>query len=129
MSLCANIIHINNIEAGETVSYGRTYVATKKTKIAVLPIGYADGYPRNLSNKAQVLVAGKRCNIVGTVCMDHMMIDVTEIQNVATGDEVILIGKLNDEEITAKELADLAGTIHYEIVTGIQKRVGRVYIG
>ena len=128
MNLCARIVHINTIKPGETVSYGRTFKAKRKTKIAVLPIGYADGYPRILSNKAQVLLHGKRCNVVGTICMDHTMVDVTDIDNVACGDEVVLIGKQGDLEITAKELADLAGTIHYEIVTGIQKRVEREYI-
>ncbi len=128
MSLCARIVHINNIKPGDTVSYGRTFTAKRDSKIAVLPIGYADGYPRILSNKAQVLVHGKRCNVVGTICMDHTMVDVTDIDDVACGDEVVLIGEQGGKEITAKEVADLAGTIHYEIATGIQKRVKREYI-
>lgn len=128
MSLNVKIVHINNLKAGDTVSYGRTFTAKKDTKIAVLPIGYADGYPRILGNKAQALVKGQRCEVVGTVCMDHIMIDVTEVENVSIGDEVVLIGKQGSNEITAKELADLAGTIHYEIVTGVQKRVKREYI-
>ena len=129
MSLCANIVHINNIKPGDTVSYGRTFTAKRDTKIAVLPIGYADGYPRILSNKAQVLVRGQRCNVVGTICRDHTMIDVTDVEGVTCGDEAVLIGRQEKVEITAKEVADLAGTIHYEIATGIQKRVKREYIG
>lgn len=128
MSLSAKIVHINNIKKGDTVSYGRTFEASKDTKIAVLPIGYADGYPRILGNKAQALVNGQRCDVVGTVCMDHIMLDVTKVINVKCGDEAVLIGRQGDEEILAKDLADLAGTIHYEIVTGIQKRVKREYI-
>ncbi|MEX1377621.1 MAG: alanine racemase [Eubacteriales bacterium] len=127
MSLHAHIVHIHEIEKGETVSYGRMFKAKRKTKVAVLPIGYADGYPRILSNKAQVLIGGKRCNLIGTVCMDHVMVDVTDV-DCQLGDEVVMIGQQGDEEVTAKELADLAGTIHYEIVTGIQKRIKRVYI-
>ncbi len=128
MILCANIVHINNIKPGDTVSYGRTFTAKRDTKIAVLPIGYADGYPRILSNKAQVLVRGQRCNVVGTICMDHTMVDVTDVEGVSCGDEAVLIGRQEKSEITAKEVADLAGTIHYEIATGIQKRVKREYI-
>lgn len=128
MSLIANIVHINDIKEGDTVSYGRTFTAKEDKKIAVLSIGYADGYPRILGNKAQALVNGQRCDVVGTVCMDHIMIDVTKVINVKCGDEVVLIGRQGNDEILAKELADLAGTIHYEIVTGVQKRVKREYI-
>ncbi|MBN2878089.1 MAG: alanine racemase [Clostridia bacterium] len=128
MSLRAQIVQLNDIKAGETVSYGRTFTAASDTKIAVLPIGYADGYPRILGNKAHALVHGIRCNVVGTVCMDHIMLDVSKVPQVECGDEAILIGKQGGDEITAKELADLAGTIHYEIATGIQKRVAREYI-
>ena len=128
MSLSAKIVHINHIKTGDTVSYGRTYKADGDRKIAVLPIGYADGYPRILGNKAQALVRGQRCNVIGTVCMDHIMVDITDVREAACGDDVVLIGKQEQEEITAKELADIAGTIHYEIVTGIQKRVKREYV-
>lgn len=129
MSLITKIVHVSNLDEGETVSYGRTYTADEKRKTAVLPIGYADGYPRILGNKAQVLVGGHRCNVLGRVCMDHAIIDVTSIDNVSVGDEAVLIGEQGNDKITAKELADLCQTIHYEIVTGVQKRVDREYVG
>lgn len=121
------VVHVKNIAAGETVSYGRRFTAEKETTIATIPVGYADGYKRAFTNKAQVLVHGKRVRVAGTVCMDQVMLDVTGL-NVQPGDEVVLLGRQGDEEITAQELADIAGTICYEIFTGITKRVPRVYL-
>ncbi len=128
MSLKVRITHVKEIEAGQSVSYGRRFIAERKSKIASLPIGYADGYTRMLSGKAEALVKGKRVPVVGRICMDQCMIDVTGIENVAVGDEVVLFGKQGDGFIHIDELADKLGTINYEIVCMIGKRVPRVYI-
>ena len=122
------IVHIKTVEAGCSISYGRTYIAPGKRKIATIPVGYADGYNRLLSNRAYVLVRGKRASVVGRVCMDQVMIDITDISGASTGDTVLLIGEQDGETITADELADLCGTISYEILTSISQRVPRVYI-
>lgn len=129
MSLKTKVVHLKTIQKGDSVSYGRTFIATKDTIIATLPLGYADGYMRILSNKAEVLINGKRAKIVGNICMDQCMIDVSEIDNVELGSEVILLGSDNfGGEISASELADIAGTINYEIICAISNRVPRVYI-
>ncbi len=119
---------VKEIDSGETVGYGRSYMAEKKMKIATIPTGYADGYNRLLSSKGYVIINGKRANIVGRVCMDQMMVDVTHIPDVKLGDEVILLGQSGEELITADDMAQLIGTIGYEIVCGISKRVPRMYI-
>jgi alanine racemase len=116
------------VPAGRPISYGKRWRTTKPTKIATLPIGYGDGYPRVLSNKANVLIRGQRAPVVGTVCMDQIMVDVGHIPQVSVGDEVVLLGKQGNEQISAEELAGLAGTIPYEIVCSIAPRVPRVYI-
>ncbi|GAG25997.1 unnamed protein product, partial [marine sediment metagenome] len=126
-SLKTKIVFIKNTPPGRSISYGRTYITQSHTKIATLPIGYADGYGRILSNKAEVLVKGHRAPVVGKVTMDQTMIDVGHIKNVKVGDEVVLIGKQKTEEIRLEKLARLAGTIPYEIVTGITSRVPRLY--
>lgn len=128
MSLKVRITHVKEIEAGQSVSYGRRFIAERKSKIASMPIGYADGYTRMLSGKAEALVKGKRVPVVGRICMDQCMIDVTDIENVAVGDEVVLFGKQGEGFIHIDELADKLGTINYEIVCMISKRVPRVYI-
>lgn len=128
MSLKVRITHVKEIEAGQSVSYGRKFIASKRTKIASLPIGYADGYTRMLSGKAEALVKGKRVPVVGRICMDQCMIDVTGIDDVEAGDEVVLFGKQGDQMIHIDELAEKLGTINYEIVCMINKRVPRVYI-
>lgn len=128
MSLKVRISHVKEIEAGQSVSYGRRFIADKKTKIASLPIGYADGFTRMLSGKAEALVKGKRVPVVGRICMDQCMIDVTGLDNVKVGDEVVLFGKQNGSFIHIDELADKLDTINYEIVCMINKRVPRVYI-
>jgi alanine racemase len=128
MSLKVRITHVKEIEAGQSVSYGRKFIADKKTKIASLPIGYADGYTRMLSGKAEALVKGKRVPVVGRICMDQCMIDVTGIDDVKVGDEVVLFGKQDGAFISIDELAAKLGTINYEIVCMIGKRVPRVYI-
>jgi alanine racemase len=128
MNIKTKIIQLKEVPAGSTISYDRTYTCQKKTKIATLPIGYADGFPRNLSNKGEVLIKGKRAKVVGMVCMDMIMIDVTEIPNIKIGDDVVIIGKQGDEQITVEELAKKAETIPYEILCRIGKRVPRVFI-
>jgi len=127
MSLKSRIVFLKEIPPGASVSYGRTFVAGKRTRIATVPIGYGDGYPRALSNRGKALVRGKRARIVGNICMDQLMLDVTHIEGVRVGDEVLLIGGQGDERITAEELASLAGTINYEIVTSLNGRIPRIY--
>lgn len=127
MSLKTRIVFIKDTPPGRSISYGRTYVTQKHTKIATLPIGYADGYSRSLSNKAEVLIRGKRAPVVGKVTMDQTMVDVGHIKNVKVGDEVVLIGKQGKDEIRAEKLARIAGTIAYETVCGISNRVPRIY--
>lgn len=119
---------IKEVEPGDSVGYGRTFIATKPMKIATVSTGYADGYNRLLSNKGYVLINGKRASIVGRICMDQFMVDVSEIDNVHMGTEVILIGKSENERITADDMAKMIGTIGYEVVCAISERVERVYI-
>lgn len=128
MELKSAVSQVKEIESGVDVSYGRTYTTQKRTKIAVVTIGYADGYPRLLSGKAEVLIRGRRAPIVGRICMDQLMIDVTEIDGVREGDVVTLFGRDGGEEITAWELAQMIGTIGYEIICGISPRVARVLV-
>lgn len=116
-------IRLQRIAAGDTVGYGRTFTARRETLVMTLPIGYGDGYPRILSNKASVLVRGRRAPLVGRVCMDMVMADVTDIPGVGLEDEVVLLGRQGDACITADELAELAGTIPYEIMLGFGARV------
>lgn len=128
MSLKSVVSHIKTIHKGDSVSYGRTFVAEKDTVVATVPIGYADGYHRTLSNKADMIVGGKRAKIIGRVCMDQVMLDVTYIPNVKVGDTVTVFGKDGDEEITLDELAKMADTISYELLCAVGMRVPRVYI-
>ena len=127
MSLKTKISYIKETPPGRSISYGRTYVTQKHTRIATLPIGYADGYMRNLSNRAEVLVRGKRAPVVGKVTMDQTMIDIGHLRGVRVGDEVVLVGRQGREEIRMEKLARLAGTIAYESVSLISNRVPRVY--
>ena len=127
LSLKTKIVFIKEAEAGRSISYGRTYKTASNTKIATLPIGYGDGYPRTLSNKGYCLIRGKKAPVVGIVCMDHTMVDVGHIPGVKLGDEAVLIGTQENLTITAEEVAALANTIPYEIVTRIAPRVERVY--
>lgn len=127
LSLKSHIVYIKEIEAGTAVSYGGTFVAPEKMKIATIPVGYADGYPRSLSNKGEVLIKGKRAKILGRVCMDQFMVDITGIDGVKTGDEVTLIGKDGEEELTMEYLGDVSGRFNYELACDISKRVPRVY--
>mgnify|MGYP004498720299 FL=1 len=129
MSWKSGVAFVKEVEAGEQISYGGTFVTPKKMKIATIPTGYADGYPRMLSGKASVLIHGKRAQILGRVCMDQFMADVTDIPDVSRGDEVTLLGRDQEEEITVEELSDLCGRFPYEFVCCVSKRVPRVYLG
>ena len=122
-TLLTRPVRLQWISAGDTVGYGRTFTAGRDTLVMTLPIGYGDGYPRVLSNRASVLVRGKRAPLIGRVCMDMVMADVTDVPGVDLEDEVVLLGAQGDERITPDELADLAGTIPYEIMLGFAPRV------
>ena len=128
MSLKASIINIKRLPAGEYISYGRAYKTDKESIIATLPIGYADGYTRLLFNKGKVIVNGKFAPIVGRICMDMCMIDVTDIDGLKVGDEVIIMGEDRGIIYNADDIANHIGTINYEIVCAVSKRVPRVYI-
>ena len=128
MSLHTKVMQLRTIKPGETVSYNRTFVAKRISTIAVLPVGYADGYSRQLSNKGFVLIDGKRAPIVGLICMDMTMVDVTDIPAVRVGDSVTLIGRQGEEAIWADELAACTGTIPYEVLCAIGPRIPRVCI-
>lgn len=119
---------VKTVCAGETIGYGRSYTAEKTLRVATLPTGYADGYHRCLSGKGYVLIRGKKARILGRICMDQMMVDVTDIPDAVLGDEVILIGRSGDEQITADDMGQMLGTIGYEIVCDISGRVDRLYL-
>ncbi len=127
MQLISSVSMVKSLDAGVGISYGHTYVTDKPTKVATVPVGYADGYPRCLSNKGHVLIGGKRCPVVGRVCMDQMMVDVSELNNVSVGDEVVLFGEQNGEYLSCDEVAAAANTISYELLCSISRRVPRVY--
>ncbi len=128
MSLSTRIVMIKDLAPGESLSYGLTFTADRPMRVATLPIGYGDGYRRCLSNRAFVLAHGRRVRQIGTICMDQMMCDVTDIEGAAVGDEIVLIGEQGKERITADELADMVGSISYEILLGVDVRVPRIYI-
>ena len=127
MSLATALAFLKRVPTGTALSYGGTFVTRRESLIATLPVGYADGYRRALSNRAAVLVRGRRAPVVGTVCMDLCLADVTDVPGAAVGDEVLLLGRQGAEEITADELAGHAGTISYEIFCGVGPRVPRVH--
>ncbi len=128
LTLKTKITNLKLVPKGRSISYGMTYITKKTTKIATIPVGYGDGYSRNFSNKAEVLINSSRCPITGRVCMDMCMIDVGHLKNVKVGDDVILIGSQGKEIIRAEELARLINTIPYEVLCNIGHRVPRVYI-
>lgn len=129
MSFKCKIMHIKKIHANDSISYGRKFIADKDCLIATLPVGYADGYTRMLSGKnVQVLINGKRANIVGNICMDQCMVDITDIPEARVGDEVVLFGTQKNEQILSDELAEKLNTINYEIVCMMARRLPRIYI-
>ena len=127
MTLKSHIAYIKTLEPGVQISYGGTYTTQKETRVATIPVGYADGYARSLSNKGWVLIRGKKAPILGRVCMDQFMVDVTDIPEARELDEVILLGKSQDQQITMEELGELSGRFNYEFACCISKRVPRIY--
>lgn len=128
LSLKSHIVYIKDVEAGTPVSYGGTYVTPKRMRIATIPVGYGDGYPRGLSGKGYILIHGKKAPILGRICMDQFMVDVDGIPEAAEGDEVTLIGTDGALTITMEELGDLSGRFNYELACDLGKRIPRVYI-
>jgi len=128
MSLYAYVTMVKELEAGVPVGYGGTYVTTGRTKVATIPAGYGDGYPRALSNQGRVIIHGQYAPIIGRVCMDQFMVDVTHIDEVQTGDRAVLVGKEGDKEITLEEIGNMSASFNYEAACDVGKRVPRVYI-
>ncbi len=128
LSLKSRIVFLKELEAGRTISYGATYETTGTQRIATIPVGYGDGYPRSLSGKGYVLIRGKRAPICGRICMDQFMVNVTHIPEAAEGDEVILVGADGQERITMEEIGDLSGRFNYEFACDLGKRIPRVYV-
>ena len=128
LSLKSRIVYIKKLEAGMEVSYGGTFVAKETMQVATIPVGYGDGYPRSLSNQGYVLIRGQKAPILGRVCMDQFMVDVSHIEGVAEKDPVTLIGTEGKEIITAEELGELSGRFNYELVCDLGKRIPRVYV-
>ncbi|RAK06925.1 alanine racemase [Halanaerobium saccharolyticum] len=127
LSFKTRVVQLRKLPAGSAVSYGSTYKTETEEKLAVLPVGYKDGYPRLLSNQGEVLIKGQRAPIRGRVCMGQTIVSVDQIDNVEVGDEVVLIGKQGNDEISAAEIANLCGTINYEIVCNLSERLEKVY--
>jgi alanine racemase len=128
MRFVTQIIHTQLVEAGETVGYGRSWVAQTPRRIATIAAGYNDGFPRFMSNGGEVLIRGRRCPVVGKVCMDVSMVDVTDLDGASVGDEVVLFGPQGDQLITVDELAARGHTISYELLCNISPRVRRIFV-
>lgn len=128
MTLKTQVVHVKELPEGHYVGYGRTHYTHHKTKVATIPVGYADGYSRRLSNVGRVLIRGQYAPIIGNICMDQFMVDVTNIEGVTVEDEVVLFGKQGENEIAVEEIASELGTINYEIICMIGKRVPRIYV-
>ena len=129
MSIKTRLLAIRKVKKGMSISYGRTFITTRDSLVGVLPVGYADGFIRSASNNAEVLVRGKRAPVIGRVCMDLTMVDLTDVEGVKESDEVVIVGSQGDEFISVEELASRAGTIAYEVFTSIGLRNRRVYTG
>lgn len=127
LRLVSHVSFVKDVEPGVSISYGGTFTADKKMRVATIPVGYGDGYARGLSNRGEVLIHGKRARILGRVCMDQFMVDVTDIPKTTFMDEVVLIGKDGEDEITVGELSEICGRFNYEFVCCLGKRIPRVY--
>ncbi len=127
MELKSHVAYVKDLMPGSSISYGGTYTVTETEKIATVPVGYGDGYPRSLSNKGYVLIHGQKAPVRGRICMDQFMVDVTGIEDVKTGDEVTLVGQDGDARITMEELGSLSGRFQYEFACGLGGRVPRIY--
>ena len=127
LELISHVTFVKEVEAGASISYGGTFIAPKKMKVATIPVGYGDGYARGLSNKADVLIRGRRARILGRVCMDQFMVDVTDIPGVTFMDQAVLVGSDGEEHISVEELSGLCGRFNYEFVCCLGRRIPRVY--
>jgi len=128
MELKSHVVYIKEVPAGTGISYGSTYITKRNTKVATIPVGYADGYSRNLSNIGKVIIRGKFAPIIGRICMDYFMVDVTDIEDVSQGDTVTLLGKDGDCEISVETLADWSHSFPYEMICTVGKRIPRIYL-
>jgi alanine racemase len=128
MSVRSRIAEIHEVNPGDGVGYGFSYLAQRKSRVATIPMGYADGYPWSLSNKGVILVRGKRAPVVGKVCMDAFMVDITDISGCAGGDDVVILGRMDNDSIDAHELGKMAGSFSYEILSRWSKRLPRIYL-
>ncbi len=128
LSLYSHIVYIKTLKKGQSVSYGGTYTAAEDMRVATIPVGYGDGYPRSLSNKGYILIHGKKAAILGRVCMDQFMVDVSEIPEAKEGDRVTLLGEADHERLSAERLGELSGRFNYELVCDLGKRIPRVYV-
>lgn len=128
MELISHVAHVKWLTEGKPVSYGGTYITTRPTKVATIPVGYGDGYPRSLSNKGYVLIHGQKAPIIGRVCMDQFMVDVTAIEDVEFGDKVVIFGRDGREFLSVDKLGELSGRFNYEFVCVLNKRIPREYI-
>ena len=127
MSLKSRISFVKDLGPGEGISYGHTYITDKNIKVATIPCGYADGYPRCLSNNTEVIIGGVRCPVLGRICMDQMMVDVSAVEGVKRGDTAVLVGRMGEEFVSVEELADKAHSFNYEFVCSVSRRVPRLY--
>ncbi|MDA3734116.1 alanine racemase [Niameybacter massiliensis] len=128
MTLKTQVVHVKTLGEGHYIGYGRKFCTPREMKVATIPIGYADGYSRRLSNKGRVLIRGQYANVLGNICMDQFMVDVTHIDDISVGDEVVVFGSQGDKTVSIEELARLTDTINYEIMCMIGKRVPRIYV-
>jgi alanine racemase len=128
LSLKSRVVYVKTVSKGQEISYGGTFTTTRQTRVATICLGYGDGYPRGLSNLGHVLIKGHKAAILGRVCMDQFMVDVTDIEEpICVGDKVTLIGKEGNEQITMEELGELSGRFNYELACDLGKRVPRIY--
>jgi len=129
MTLRTRVALVKDLQPGESLSYGRTFVASRPTRVGTLPIGYADGLSRSHSNRGEVLICGRRAPIIGTICMDMTLVDITHIPEAGVGDEAVIFGRQGSGQISVEEVAERIGTVSYEILCSVGARVPRLYLG